>query len=120
MLDRDPEELAVRSTVQASIHGVSNIAVVLTDFFLVRPVTGLVVWKISRCGINAEGKEVVERFLLGLHSKGIRAYQIPIKRIQVAEVEGDAMALRDRSIVESVGLNQLKQIVRQRPGITKM
>ena len=117
MLDCDPEDLVMRGVVQASIHGLAHVVVVLQYLSYRRPVARFVVRKVSGSGINTKRKQSIEFFLTRIHAECTGTYQIPVKRLQMPEVEDDAVALRNRTIVESLRLNQLKQIVCNGSGI---
>src|SRR5262249_53879807 len=43
--------------------------------------------------------------------------QVPVERLQVTEVEDDAMPFRNRSIIQRVGSDELKQTIRGLPGL---
>src|SRR5262249_31194257 len=107
MLDCDPKELVMRRVVQAAIHRLAHVAVVLQYLSFTRPVAGFIIRKVSGSGINAKCKQPIEFFLTGIHCEWTGTYEIPVKSFEMPEVENDAVSLGNRTIVKSFGSNQL-------------
>jgi len=94
--------------VQAAADGVG----VFANLGLARPVRGLVGGKISLRGVNAEGKEMIERGVVRIEGEGALAEQIPVECFQMAEVEDQAVTFGDGASIESLGSDEGKERVR--------
>jgi hypothetical protein len=48
------------------------------------------------------------------------ADQVPVKRLQMAEVEDNPVALGNGSVIQGIRLNQSKKIVGEHSGVSQM
>ena len=111
VFDGGPEDLIVRSPIQALVHCVSDSAVVRMDFRFSRPIRGLVIGQVSVDGIDSEREEPVELRMERFHPKPARTDEIPVERLNMPEVKHNAMALNDGPFVKRMGPDHLKQLV---------
>src|SRR5262249_21738342 len=61
--------------------------------------------------INTEGKQLIEGGMETFQSECALAQQIPVKCLDVAQVENDAMALGDRPLVVRIVAQNLEQFI---------
>ena len=94
------------------IESFPHAAIVAANFFRRRPVGRLVRRQVSSYGIDTEGKQPID---CGVKRLALAAQQIPLKSLQVPEVKNDAMALGNRAIIQSRGLDHRKQAIRLHP-----
>ena len=59
------------------------------------PIGGRLVRQPTADRVDAECEETVERLVEGLDSEGLPRDQVPVERLDVPEVEHEAVALRD-------------------------
>jgi osmoprotectant transport system ATP-binding protein len=112
VLDRHAEEPVIVSATQAAVHRFPNASAVLAYLRFARPVLRLILRQITSSRIDAKGKETVERRIERVHFEQVGADQIPVKRLQVSEVEDEPMTLLNRPLVECLRLKQLEEFVR--------
>src|SRR6476620_8610640 len=119
MLEGHVEQL-VRDSSGRFIDVLPDAMVVLTDLGAVWPIGALVVLGVSRLRVNPERKEVVEVRLERWNRCG-RADEIPVKGLEMPEVEDDPVALGNGPLVKGFGANEGEQGIgvcarlRQRP-----
>ena len=107
MLERYGEQL-VRDPVRHLIDVLPDATVVLIDLGAVRPIGALVPLNMSWLRINPERKEVVEGWLERWNRCG-RADEIPVKGLEMPEVEDDPVALGNGPLVKGLGTNECEQ-----------
>src|SRR2546427_5394197 len=100
---------SLRRPIQHVIQGLTDLLGVPADLVQRRPVRGLIIRELPHWRIDPEREHLLKRGVQGLHAKRPLTDLIPIERVQVAEVEDDAVAFRDRPLVERVGLDQSKE-----------
>jgi len=93
---------------------VPHVAVVRANRRDVGPCRRRLVRQAAVDGIDAEREQRVE---LGCRARAFEArrQQIPVERLEMAEVEREAMSLGDRSLEQSAGGNQVEQRVGAAP-----
>ena len=64
------------------------------------PVSGLVSRKPAAHRIDAKGKQPVKLLMARSKAQGMTSDQVPVKCFEVADVENDAVPLRDRPVIE--------------------
>ena len=81
------------------VHDQAKTLDVAANFFERRPVGSLVVRQPAADGINAEGKQPVKLRVKGRDAKSVASNQVSVKRLEVTEIEKNAMTLGDGPVV---------------------
>jgi hypothetical protein len=76
-----------------------------------RPISGNVSGQASVDRIDAEGEQPIQFGLRTLQSEDAIPEQIPVERFEVSDIKNDAVALRDRPLVEEVVTNNAEERV---------
>jgi hypothetical protein len=76
-----------------------------------RPIGGNIGGQSSADRIDAEGKEPVQLGLHTLQTEDTIPEQIPIERFEVSDIKDNAVALRDRPLVEEIIADHIKELV---------
>ena len=115
MFDGDMDEV-LRRVVQHFIQCLSNTPIVALDFADSRPVPGDVARQLPFRRVDAEREEPVELRMKREEGQRALADLVPIKGLEVAEVEDQPMALGNWALVERIGPDKRKQRVGARAG----
>src|SRR5207245_74416 len=81
---------------RARVDRLADAAVVRLDRRRARPVGGQLVRQPAADRIDAEGKQAVEGLVERLEAESLARDQVPVERLDVAEVEDQAVTLGDR------------------------
>jgi hypothetical protein len=106
MLDRDTEQLS-RYPVCNIVNRLPDTQSILTHLCSLRPVRALVLWQLSWFGIDPECEEPVELWM----ERGLPyrlGEEIPVKRLEMSDVENDPVTLRNRPLIEGIRPNQVE------------
>jgi hypothetical protein len=98
------------SPSQARIQIAAHTRIVTPHLFGGRPIRGLVRGQIGRIRIDAKRKQPVEPGMKCRHIQRA-AQQVPIERLQMAEVEYDAMPFRNGALVQRRRIDQIEEAV---------
>jgi hypothetical protein len=90
---------------------------VLTYAFKRRPVRWLIRWQAASHRVDAECKQAVELRVETSQTKYFFLQKIPIKSLQMSDVEDDSVTLGNRPIVNSLRPDDFKQGIALVPGI---
>src|SRR5205085_4964392 len=81
------------------------------DFLALGPIGRFIGRQTAANRINSKGKQFVKSRMKGLQPKRALRQQIPIERFYVAEIENDAMALGNRTIIQRFVANDVEQLI---------
>ena len=95
---------------QAGIQHAAHTRIVIAYFLGGGPVRGPVRWQIAGVGVYAEREYSVEAGMKRGHIQS-RAEQVPIECLQMAEVENNAMPLRDGALVKRGRIDQIEEAI---------
>src|SRR5579864_5326855 len=99
------KHFARHSAFQAFIQSTTQTRHVVAYFGNRRPILWEIRGQPATNGVNAECKQAIEIGTNTFDVQGALPQKIPIESLQMANVENDAMALRDRAVVKEVRLN---------------
>src|ERR1019366_9446492 len=97
-------------TREGGIQRAAHARIVIAHFTFGGPVRGPIRWQIARLGIYAEREQLVEAGMKRGHIESA-AEQVPIERLQMAEIEDEAMPLRDGTLVQRGRIDQIEKAV---------
>src|SRR5215471_17544088 len=100
-----------------AIQFFADVAHVAIDFGPRWPIRRRVRWQSAADGVNSECEQLIESRMKGAQSERALGQQIPVKRLDMADVKYDAVALGNRPVVYCVFPNQLEDFVGSRAGI---
>ena len=95
---------------QAGIQHAAHTRIVIAYFLGGGPVRGPVRWQIAGVGVYAEREYSVEAGMKRSQIQ-IAAEQVPIERLQMAEIEDYAMPLGNRTLIQCGGIDQFEKAV---------
>jgi len=84
---------------------------VVADFGERGPVAGLVRGKAAIDGIDSKRKKFVERGCARFQRKQVGAKKVPVEGFKMADIKNDSIAFRDRTFVERIFTNNVKQAI---------
>src|ERR1039457_3614104 len=95
---------------EGGIQRAAHARIVIAHFTFGGPVRGPIRWQIAGAGIYAEREQLVEAGMKCGHIES-GAEQVPIERLQMAEIEDEAMPLRDGTLVQRGRIDQIEKAV---------
>src|ERR1022692_1002191 len=95
---------------EGGIQRAAHTRFVIAHFIGGGPVRGPIRWQIAGAGIYAEREQLVEAGMKCGHIESA-AEQVPIERLQMAEIEDEAMPLRDGTLVQRGRIDQIEKAV---------
>ena len=75
------------------------------------PLRRLICWQTTPNRIDAKSKEAIELWIKTFQSKRTIMQKIPIERLEMSDVENDAMALGDGAIIKGVGIHDGEKLI---------
>jgi len=97
--------------VDGRIHFFAKAGVVMVDFAARGPVERAIIREASTDWVNAEGEEVIERRIEGAQTEGSTAEEVPVERLDVAQIKNEAMAFGYGAVVDGVFTDERKNFV---------
>ena len=70
--------------------------------------------KAAAHGIDAEGKEAVEILMRRPHAQSLARDQVPVECFKVADIEDNAVAFRNGTVIQRRRDHPLEQVIRHR------
>ena len=102
---------ALESALDRGIQCIAQASVVALDFEAGGPIGRCVFGQAAADGIDSKGKELIESRVEGAQAKRAMRQQIPVERLEVPDVENDAVPFRNGAVVQSLFANQSKKVI---------
>jgi hypothetical protein len=124
VLNGDVEQLRKRTPAlsrrfqrgrQLVIDRRTHTLVIAKDFFALRPVVRLIVGELAVYRIDAEGKELVKARREWFQPGKFAPEEIPVKSLEMAQVEDNPMSFGDGALVEGLGADDFEEGIASRP-----
>ncbi len=107
MLEADLGDIP-RHVVEDLIDGFLNPTAILLRLSQTRPVGGLVRWQVGRVRVDTESEQFIEFGIEWIQSETVAADHVPIEGLKVANIEIEAVTLRNGPFEQRVGLNEIE------------
>ena len=114
VLDRHLQGVEWRAR-QQFVHLLAHLVDVSPRLLEARPVFGAIGRELARRRVDAEREQVVERGVNGAEAQRPAPNQVPVERLDVPEVEEDAMTLGDRAVEVGFRSNLIEKAVGEPP-----
>src|ERR1700733_535824 len=89
-----------------------NAIQVALDLRLSRPVRRLIGWQTAVDRVDAECEKMVKLGIARFGGRKTGMKEVPIERLQVAEIENDPVSLRDGALIQRVRSDKLEEFIR--------
>jgi len=109
----------VQSSLDGSIQFLAEPAVITVHFVARRPIHGRVRWQAAAYRVNSKSKELVEYPVKGAQSKSAISEQIPVKGLDMPDIENDPVSLRNRPVIQGFFPDDAKEFIGSAAGIEK-
>src|SRR5579863_10151612 len=121
MLDGDIEKSWQGETVAHESFGIEScprklfvescpdLAHVIAHSGKIRPVGGLIGGQSAANRVDTEGEQAIKFRMKTLQSEDVFVQQVPVKSLEMSDVEDDSEALRNRALEDGVRLDDVKQ-----------
>src|SRR5215510_13303988 len=103
--------------LNGAIQFFADSAYIAIDFGPRWPIRRRVCWQSAADGVNSECEQLIESRMKGAQSERARCQKVPVKRLDMADVKYDAVALGNRPVVYGLLAHQLEDFVGSRAGI---